>query len=243
LAEAPDRVDSGDGSNQVSDEASKTMLVSALLDSVTSSINDTRPNPTEDESTQSNSPNNKWRIEDPQHNAESPTRWNPRASVGIELELADIDIELSSSDATIAAAPSDYGDDDFDDNTFIEIADSFQPGEAMADTDQLVSESGAPPARPAGSVENQLSDDFDDLEDNIFDASEDIMAQSSQSATAPKAVVDTRPAMNAPLEDDADDAFGDDFGGDFDFDAAELAATQMTRPSLSQSTIPVRGKT
>lgn len=138
---------------------------------------------------------------------------------------------------------SDYGDEEFDDNTLLELDVSLLSGQVEASSSTI-----ADRALGAGKVEQSKQEasfedcEFDDdMDDDLLAAAEDMAAE-----VAPKTTSGHAPAPVAKAEtplhggtDDSDDIFGDDFGGDFDFEAAELAATQSVGQTAS-SLIPVR---
>ena len=135
---------------------------------------------------------------------------------------------------------SDYGDDDFDDDTFMEIEAAMSRGAPKAMAANTVQDAsprvGAKSTAAAGSA-----DDFDD-DDDVFAADEPLPAGARQArpqmTTAAAAAAASTPRTNPrtrarPLASPGDD-FGDDFDGDIDFDAVELAATQ----TLQQRKMP-----
>ncbi|KAK3953683.1 DNA replication factor Dna2-domain-containing protein [Pseudoneurospora amorphoporcata] len=139
-------------------------------------------------------------------------------------------------------ASSDYGDDDFDfdEDTLLELDASFLgrgEGSTLIASDAV---SSAPRESSGTAADN---DEFGDLDDDIFDGVEDLVAQ-AESATqqptvrlsprkrlSPKKTLSPRKRQSPKklpqqVVGDEDDEFGDDFGNDFDFDAVEMAATQ-----------------
>ena len=136
---------------------------------------------------------------------------------------------------------SDYGDDfDFDEDTLMEFDASVQTQQdsaelpyvaATAEPDISACEDQAPPTKPGTE-----SDEFDDLDDDFFDGAEHLIAevetafptqlslQAAPEQRQPEAAV--APQTHQDALEHEDDKYGDDFGGDFDFEAAELAATQ-----------------
>ncbi len=87
-------------------------------------------------------------------------------------------------------------------------------------------------------------DEFDDLDDDFLDGAETLIAVVETGLSTQVNVPDSymeEEGMNVPREkkkvEDEDDSYGDDFGGDFDFEAAELAATQSTAHRMS-TTLP-----
>ncbi|PSR97394.1 hypothetical protein BD289DRAFT_100583 [Coniella lustricola] len=130
----------------------------------------------------------------------------------------------------------DYGDDDFgdiDESTLWELDASLLSCQAEVRSPAVLDQTPVAPhlTKPGKSRQAPLHDDFDDLDDDLDDAllvvAEEMMAdiaENKSSANDPpipaKAVhLDGRTIEN-------DDLYGDDFGGDFDFEAVELAATQ-----------------
>lgn len=80
-------------------------------------------------------------------------------------------------------------------------------------------------------------DEFADIDDDIFADAGDLFSEidsacnTTQLATVSQAPVSVTAASQGPVSGEApDDFFGDDFGGDFDFEAAEIAATQSSKP-------------
>ncbi|KAM0286740.1 hypothetical protein ACHAQH_000760 [Verticillium albo-atrum] len=140
---------------------------------------------------------------------------------------------------------SDYGDDDFMDDDLLDDDTLMQLGTSITATQpsKLANETPVqPPPLPEKPTEpvKFLDDDFDDdLDDNIIEAAGLMMdnfekTNASQVPSQPPQGRHTdppKPAL-AVAKDDPEDEFGDDFG-DFDFDAAELAATQSVKqPAL-----------
>jgi hypothetical protein len=138
---------------------------------------------------------------------------------------------------------SDYGDDDFDEDTLMELDASLAPTVA----DEEVIEPPAPepepniePAPPPPQMLENDEDGFDDLDEDLVAAAEGMIQQidsdrtfgaNSDAGGSGQANADPSPPRLRDVEDFGDDAFGDDFGADFDFDAAEVAATQSANHS------------
>lgn len=187
--------------------ASKSSLVTALLDTVTSSIHEPSPSRTQEQLMRSPSPK-KRRLSPKQ--METPCRAKPK-------------------NAKPSSPSSDYGDDDFDDNAFMELEASLQvtgttntplPGgsdSGMLDRREL--------KRQHGSARG-LSEGFDDLNDSIFDSAA-LPPDAGLGITTPKK--QSTDARAAKPQGSPGDEFGDDFDGDIDFDAVELAATQSVQ--------------
>ncbi|KAK7418562.1 DNA replication endonuclease-helicase Dna2 [Neonectria punicea] len=203
------------GEREEREAASKSSLVTALLDTVTSSINGQGEIEVEDLTAESPSPK-KRRIG--ATSTGSPRRVNHQASPG--------------------PTSSNYGDDDFDDfddDTMLEL-------EASINATQLevpIANSGVSIVAEKQQSETKalVADEFEDLDDDIFDEAEELIttAQSQLAPEAPAPANPLTPTAQNPiiiLDDDLvdpDDEFGDPFGGDFDFEAVELAATQAAK--------------
>ncbi|EFQ33547.1 DNA replication factor Dna2 [Colletotrichum graminicola] len=235
-------------------DSSKNSLVTALLDTVTGSMHENSP-PQESEPSvdrEDESPSLKKRKT---ATMRPPTLSPSRKPLGV-MKLPHSGNTLDSSVAqdlgiglkgNMAPAESDYGDvdfdefDEFDDDTFLEIEASISLSNPKQDARQSTP-TPAPPAQPVQAVQQDdvnLDDEFGDLDDDIVEAAETIM-ESAKVSAASQAPTSTRHAaaetVSVPQQDDLEDVFGDDFGGDFDFDAAELAATQSAQIPHESST-------
>lgn len=238
------RVESASEFRPVKDIAkdAKSLMVSALLETVNGEISKTEH--TEEEHTGMDSPSLKRR--------RSPRKQisHPRPAVSPQqskLQGAASPMTTPSRDDTKRrprTPPSDYGDDDFDDDTLLELDVSMLSGQTetrtfsgaaatLADTD--VQEAGERVSKQAATSD----DEFDDMDDDLLAVADDIVRKADPTFTqqpAPPPPPNTVP-HDGGTEDD--DQFGDDFGGDFDFEAAELAATQ-TAGQADSSLLPVR---
>lgn len=176
--------------NSEKEMEAKSSLVTALLDTVTSSING---------------------------NDQSPSPKKRRICA------------TSTGSPRPKAPASDYGDDDFDDfddDTIMQLEATINATQLDKEEPELPPQplEGKPEDEPAEKladtpVDNPTAtpdklDEFDDLDDDIFDDAEDLLTSVEQAQTV------------TPVDNDPDDEFGDPFGGDFDFEAVELAATQ-----------------
>ncbi|KAF5608779.1 DNA replication ATP-dependent helicase Dna2 [Fusarium subglutinans] len=133
-------------------------------------------------------------------------------------------------------ASSDYGDDDFDefdDDTIMQLEASINttqletnplPEVVAAENDPVSETDHKTPENFDGKL-----DEFDDLDDDFFDEAEDLITADSQQVSQALATTEL---------DDLDDEFGDAFGGDFDFEAVELAATQAAQNCSGDSRKP-----
>ena len=198
----------GSNSQREMEAASKSSLVTQLLDSVNSSIQE--PGPEEmKELIMPTSPS-------PRKKRRSPIKDSTPCRRGTESKAPDV--------------LSDYGDDDFDDDTFMELEATMtgsRPAVALASDDLEAAVDAAQVNQNVGAA-----DEINDLDDEDFDAID--LTPSAQ----PKAPVNTHrgvspkkaAAIMTSRSDDKSDDFDDEFGdlddGDIDFDAVELAATQ-----------------
>ncbi|KPM37491.1 DNA replication ATP-dependent helicase/nuclease DNA2 [Neonectria ditissima] len=201
------------GEKEEREAASKSSLVTALLDTVTSSINGQGEVEAEDLTAESPSPK-KRRIG--ATSTGSPRRAKHQASPGPNS--------------------SNYGDDDFDDfddDAMLELEASINA--TQLETPMVNSGVSIVAGEQHSEPKHPVVDEFEDLDDDIFDEAEDLIV-TAQSQLAPhvpaKPVTPTaQKPIIIPDDDlgDLDDEFGDAFGGDFDFEAVELAATQATK--------------
>lgn len=216
---------------------SKSSMVNALLQTVSGEINKTEEAEAQDVEMQSPSPKKR----------RSPRKATPLLE---PTELPELpQVEREESPATVRAdspglpdakAPtSDYGDDEFefDEDTLLVLDASMSGG--RAEEGSVTKAPEVPVVTMAGATSQAMGfdDEFDDLDDDLFAAADDLIADAavetiSQAPQAPPVQV---LHQNGGTEE-AEDEYGDDFGGDFDFDAVELAATQsvaQSNPSLS----------
>lgn len=140
---------------------------------------------------------------------------------------------------SVNTSSSDYGGDDFDEDTLLEldatvytIPDEEQTKDRAADDVVMLNEENKDAA--------SMDEDFGDFDDDLLDAAEDIMIKAASQHTFNAG--NTGQDLDSSLKQHADiptkeedDPYSDDLG-DFDFDAAELAATQAA--SHTSSTLP-----
>ncbi|POR34455.1 DNA replication ATP-dependent helicase/nuclease DNA2 [Tolypocladium paradoxum] len=212
----------GSGGQRELEAASKSSLVTALLDTATSSFNDECPDDTRDQDTDSPSPK-KRRL--------CPTNTcSPCRAAG-----GDVD-----------PPASDYGDDDFDDDTFMELEANLNdvtPGNAPTAVNPGTARQGPNETKREQPV---TANEFEDLDDAIFDDAEGlpsnlqpITPKNIAAATTPKAQ-----RTRSIIQGSPGDEFGGDFDGDIDFDAVELAATQSVQQhDVSRGTTNQKAKT
>lgn len=221
----------------------KSSMVTALLQTVNGEINKTEEEVEEEE-------------EEENIGLESPSikkRWSPRKSrpspqpIGLpQLSKHDIPAVTTNPPPTlemteVKTPTSDYGDDDFDDTTIWDELDaSLLSGQAEAGSFSVAGKT--PAANNVEGTRQQASsdDEFDDMDEDILAVAEDLIAEA-----APRQAIQSTPTPAAKKvhidygTEESDDIYGDDFGGDFDFEAAETAATQSVDKAASPL-LPVR---
>lgn len=201
--------------------ASKSSLVTALLDTITSSIHEPSLGHSRNHLMQSPSP--KKRKLSPKRMETPPRNATPQAT--------------SSS--------SDYGDDEFDDDAFMELEASLH---ATGPTNTPSAGNGVlknPPAvvkHDKPREMKKMGEDFDDFDDSLFDNIAEARKPNPRVITPKKQRSTDLPATK--LEESPGTEFGDDFDVDIDFDAVELAATQSVRQvDASSQTSKKKAKT
>ncbi|CAN8098501.1 unnamed protein product [Discula destructiva] len=227
-------------------ETSKSSMVTALLETVNGEIDSAEEIEMDDAGMAS--PSIKKR-----RSSIRPTASSTSTALQVlpeaKVTAPDIDLEAARDIEQSNAPSSDYGDDDFDDDTMLELDASLLSGQVAAGSfttaERALATGNVPDQRENQDTlfENEFEDDFDDLDDDLLAAAtEDLIKD-----TAPK----TRPTA-APKgtthgvhldggTSGSDDTLEDDFGGDFDFEAVELAATQSAMHKAS-SLMPVSQK-
>lgn len=190
--------------------ASKSSLVTALLDTVTDTFSGMGEEDAVDHPMRSPSRNKR----DLKPRAHSPSPAPTKAAV-----------------QPIAPASSDYGDDDFDDDMFLEM-------EAVVTATQAAKPETPPAEASKVTDETSLLGDFEDLDDDdIFDDVQGLdsvspSAQRQRALPPPKTLTPKKPKPAPNGVDDSnglDADFSDLDDEDIDFDAVELAATQSAK--------------
>ncbi|KAK0743224.1 hypothetical protein B0T18DRAFT_179167 [Schizothecium vesticola] len=144
---------------------------------------------------------------------------------------------------------SDYGDDDFDDDfdddTLMELDVNITTAPPPKIESTLVKDEepapAPPPALPPPALSKVFEDefgdlddaDFADLDDDLFDGAEDLMAQVEVKSIAQPGL----PGKQALHQEGEEDEYGDDFGDDLDLDAIEFAATQSAMQASGTSNV------
>ena len=213
----------------------KSLMVSALLETVNGEISKTEH--MEEDSSGMDSPSIR------KNRSPKKQKSLPRSATPPQPSKSKIAAPPARSPSChgarhgIGSPTSDYGDDDFDDDTLLELDVSMLSGQTEARTF-----SGADVQEADGQCSKQATssgDEFDDMDDDLLAAAEDMAGKVDPALT--QQVASPPPAKPVRLDGgtEEDDQFGDDFGGDFDFEAAELAATQ-TAGQTDSLLMPVR---
>jgi DNA replication ATP-dependent helicase Dna2 len=225
---------------------SKSSMVSALLETVTEGIRKSKSAQPKSPSPRARQPQSKSPLGPaPARRSPSPRQSgsSPLAKKSTRLEPEGEVSEAPSADKAF----SDYGDDDFDDDTLLEL-DASILGQGDDPTLVVSSEGSDQQANALGDdrklspvAPNPVDDEFGDLDDDFLDGAEDLVAEvearhMSQNTQDPfQGQRHDRSAITCGGQGyDDDDAYGDDFDDDIDFDAVERAATQAAaRPPPS----------
>lgn len=152
--------------------------------------------------------------------------------------------EVLEPEETLVGNSSDYGDDDFDDDTLMELGASIGQscGEPVKESVAPLADTGQAQDQQPSRESESFDDEFNDMDDDIIAAAEDLITQIDETHTLVQPGI-TAQKNSTPTSDDlAEDIYGDDFGGDFDFDAAEMAATQSASSKQMDGSLPVRGR-
>ncbi|OTA89267.1 hypothetical protein M434DRAFT_110997 [Hypoxylon sp. CO27-5] len=230
---------------------SKSSMVNALLKSVTGEINRSKTIRARQDALRSPSPEKK----SPQPMAQTPGSPTRRKSPSNPTTppFTDNSVPAAAKAGLKASVDvlSDYGDDDFDDDTLMELDASLgQPQEGQPEEDLPIP---PPDTVDTGQILDKqqsnratasFDDEFADMDDDVFAAAEDLITQIDSSrpsrgnphTPAQPVVAQEKPIIVA--DDQIEDVFGDDFGGDFDFDAAEIAATQSASSKQMNGSLP-----
>jgi len=227
----------------------KSSLVSALLQTVDGEIRKSNTS-VEAQEEQHSSPSRRRsprrsRAEAQQSSRPSPIQEaaehnQPATQSSSSSTIYEAANEVAKQTAT--RAPSDYGDDfgddDFDEDTLMELdAITNQPIQGD-DTTFVAAEEPHPPVTTPHVPKTIADDEFDefgDLDDDLFDGAEDLVAEVESkyvSQIAHQGKLPNTPPKPKMGEEEGDPyGLGDDFGDDFDLEAIELAATQSARAS------------
>lgn len=223
-------------------ENAKSLMVSALLETVNGEISKTES--TEEDPLVMESPSIKKRRSPqkqrpPPRPAKSPQPSKSKSAASPIRSPSRLGAKHGARSPT-----SDYGDDDFDDDTLLELDVSMLSGQTEARTFSgaaaTLTDADMQEAKEQCSKQAASSDDeFDDMDDDLLAAAEDMIGSVDPALTQQPAAPPPPKPVHPDGGTEEDDQFGDDFGGDFDFEAAELAATQ-TAGQADSSLMPVR---
>ncbi|CAJ2504786.1 Uu.00g121800.m01.CDS01 [Anthostomella pinea] len=230
---------------------SKSSMVNALLKSVTGEINRSSAVQVHDDALRSPSPRKRRQkpaveLTGSPNRRQTPTKSSPPLSTE-----AVTDTILRPAPAIENYCSSDYGDDDFDDDTLMELDATVDPVQRPDENPILPPQpkldTGQAAHQPPMNQElDSYDDEFADLDDDIFAAAEVFVSQ-VDSTHASRQRSDILPVTTVGdsvqgviSEDTAEDLYGDDFGGDFDFEAAEMAATQFAKQTDASLPLPAQ---
>ncbi|KAK4099418.1 DNA replication factor Dna2 [Parathielavia hyrcaniae] len=224
----PERADSetGHAATLKPEPHSKSSMLSALLETVDGEIKRSdlihlKPNSPRRRSPRRKSPGAQGCA------SQSPRRQagsSPLAKKSMGIRGGGNDVEIPAEDK----ASSDYGDDEFDDETLMEL-DASILGQA---DDSIVVVSSEESNQQGPTVRKGVDDEFNDFDDDLFDGAENLVAQVETKHTSQRSWP-AQPHNSTAMAGGADDdVYGDDFD-DVDFDAVELAATQATSRPFS----------
>ncbi|KAL0469417.1 DNA replication helicase [Neurospora intermedia] len=228
----------------------KSSLLSELLQSVDGEI-DSSKKPNSAPAQQKKSPS-------PKEKSPSKRKTTPQTVPDQNSSPSRKKAERQTTETDASKQPekasSDYGDDDFDfdESTLLELDASIL---GQGDGSTLIASDAVSPAPRESSKTLVDNDEFGDLDDDIFDGVEDLVAQvesatqkpaqrlSPRKRSSPKKRLSPRKRQSPKklpqqVAGDEDDEFGDDFGNDFDFDAVEMAATQHASHAQDGSSHP-----
>ncbi|KAH8774668.1 hypothetical protein F5883DRAFT_547337 [Diaporthe sp. PMI_573] len=238
------RVETASESRPVKDTAkdAKSLMVSALLETVNDEISKTER--TEEDHAGMDSPSIKKRRSPRKQLSHSRPAVSPQHSEPQSAASPVLSPSRNGTKRGQRTPPSDYGDDDFDDDTLLELDVSMLSGQTEARTFSgaaaTLADTDAQEASGQFSKQVTSSDDeFDDMDDDLLAAAGDIVGMADPALTQQPAPPPPPKSIPPDGGTEDDDQFGDDFGGDFDFEAAELAATQ-TAGQVDSSLMPVR---
>ncbi|KAK4176425.1 putative DNA replication ATP-dependent helicase [Triangularia setosa] len=158
------------------------------------------------------------------------TSRSPEGDLPPSSPLAQKLSRVAPDAAPTSRTSSDYGDDDFDDDTLMELDATILPaqeaGPALGTSAEYMP-SAKPETKPTGD-----DDEFDEFDDDFLEGAENLITQ-IEAQHASQSQMPARQQLQPAFDDgggDDDDAYGDGFDDaafdDADFDAMELAATQ-----------------
>ncbi|KAK8065978.1 DNA replication ATP-dependent helicase Dna2 [Apiospora hydei] len=218
---------------------SKSSMVNILLENMTGELNKSSASQLHQDPSRSPSPKKKRQC--PEAGAASPPRSSSQSPAASRHQDAEIELPQAATSElseTFGETSSDYGDDDFDDVLMGLDVTMAPTGSnclevAMPPPDTGPTSENVPAVLEQTFLDDDDGDDFGDVDDDVFAAAENLVVQAEGAKAQP-------PLSAGEVQDVGEDAFGDDFGVDFDFEAAEIAATQSAKQSnVSGSFTPV----
>lgn len=225
--------------------SSKSSMVNALLQSVTGELNRSKAIQARQDALES--PSRKKKSSQPVAQIpSSPTRrkTSSRPSPPIIAAKSMPIAEILEPEETLVGNSSDYGDDDFDDDTLMELGASIGQscGEPVKESVVPLADTGQAQDQQPSRESESFDDEFNDMDDDIIAAAEDLITQIDETHTLVQPGITAQKDSTPTSDDLAEDIYGDDFGGDFDFDAAEMAATQSASSKQMDGSLPVANK-
>lgn len=218
---------SADGAYEASPSgSSKTSMVNALLRNMTGELNRSQTSTEARDNAESPTAKRSARLGimdvDQSPSKKSRTRESSQRTA-CDDEQRSIPPPLDTSKETQDFGFDEDDFDDFDDDTLLELDNSIsmKPQQEILEPQNVAPGCHQSSQMTMPGVEADLSDDeFADMDD-IFAAAETLVSQLDGSYTDSNVVAEKSEAV--------EDEYGDDLGDDFDFDAAELAATQSVQ--------------
>ncbi|ETS78291.1 hypothetical protein PFICI_10353 [Pestalotiopsis fici W106-1] len=217
-------------------QSTKASMVNALLRSVDGEINRSKALQARHDALKSPSPKKKQ--QGPMSNG-SPKRRVPPPPLFESLEKTTSTGSRGEEHTASKEDSSDYGDDDFDfDEDTLMVLDG-----GTVTTTQDETFTAIPPQIKPSTQSDDGDDEFGDMDDDVFAAAENIIAgiDSHQSSQAtPRQLAEHSVVAEAVMKmkngEAEEDLYDDDFGDDFDFEAAEVSATQAVQQQSSLGT-------
>ena len=232
------RVESASECNSANEteDATKSSMVTALLETVNGEINKTEE--AEEDFCGMESPSIKKRRSPREPRLPPKSTASRPFSHNINSTTATGNRAHSPETRRVTTPTSDYGDDEFDDDTLLELDASLLSGQddarsfsAAAET--LVDVTVGATDWQGPKQEVSADDEFDDVDDDLLAAAEDMIVDVPANNSSKPTPVSPPKAVHLDGGTTDDELYGDDFGGDFDFEAAELAATQTVGETTS----------
>ncbi|KAK9772876.1 putative DNA replication ATP-dependent helicase/nuclease [Seiridium cardinale] len=239
-------------------QGTKNSMVNALLQSVNGELNRSKAIQTRHEASKSPSPTKKRQNLQPSNGSpkrRSPPPRPPPPLFKSPVKPPTVGTKRSQTPDVQKDDSSDYGEDDFDDDTLMVLDASLAPNHEEMTTAPLSSDNVLVAGSEMAPGAQQTSDDdeFGDMDDDVFAAAEDMIAVIDSSHTslmtpgkAREDIAVAEPTVSTcQTKGVGNNAYDDDdFGDDFDFEAAEVSATQAVKQlsSVGGSGTPVTHK-